>query len=210
MFTRAYDVIMCGMHVAGRYTDAFKRTELSDTILNAKNYAGTIRSLNLAGAGTHYGGGLDKAGTPPFANFIGSTGVGETALFPDEDSSEPDYEDYQTIDVSVPTGWTSLTLSESSESFDAATNEYVCIVKTMFSNTSGAEKTVYGIAIRYKTGYKSSLDPSSGTTLSDYFLIAREHFASPITVPAGGTIKLSLTYRVSRHGVRIENANGGV
>ena len=212
MFTRAYDAIMCGMFVQGRYTNAFDTTQLSDTILNAKDYSGAIRSLSLGGSASDYGGHTKKAGAMPpfsyFSNTISTDSEGNTALFPDTDSTTHSYEDYSIGTSTAPSGWQALTLSSgSSEYFDSETNEYVCTSKIAWSNTSTSEKTVYGIAVRYKSYYK--INNSSNVQL-DTFLIAREHFAQPVTVPVGGSIKLSLTYRVGRHGVRIDSANGGV
>ena len=208
MFTRAYDAIMCGMYVVGRYDNAFDRTQLSDTILNAKDYNGNIRSLNLAGAQNYYGSASVANFQPPFSYFSNSTtNPGGTSMLPDENSTEPDYEDYQTQSASDHEGWTYVVSSESSEVFDDTTNEYVCTVKSILTNSSGSEKTVYGIAIRENVGLSTSLSQKSNATT---YLIARERFAQPVTVPNGGTIKLSLTYRVGRHGVRIDNANGGV
>lgn len=203
MFTRAYDATMCGRYVNGLYTGAFDTTALSDTsVLNCKDCNGYIRCVYS----------LPVERKMPMVHIASNAGgsAGGTILFPDTDSTTPTYEDYACPDWQPNTQPTSsiwkFIAVVNTEEYDSNANEFVRTAKVRWTNNSATERTVYGIKVLYYGKYALS----ATNFYDDTFLIAREHFETPVTVPAGEILELTLTYRVSRHGVRIDNANGGV
>ena len=203
MLTRAYDAIMATLQVpmiTNQDVD-FNDTTIDDSILNCKNYSGTIRCLYM---GVYYDGNsilnttsIINALSIPLAMF--NVSGNNSVLLPDEEESAPDYEDYS-VHNGIPSGWT---LSSSSvpfnKTYDPDTKEIVCSVTVLWQNTSGAAKTVYGVKVRCRFTYKSSY--SSYSNKWDHFLVCREHFASPVVVEDQGIISLTFTWRVGRAGL---------
>ena len=201
MLTRAYDAIMAAYQVPAimnKNVD-FNSSAIDDGVLNCKNCTGQIRTMRGMGynSGTNfstinsYDGGL-----LPFTFWSMVSG---SVIHPDEDSSEPSYEDY-IVSNGSPSGWTASSQYPSFEkTYDQGTKEIVCTVKCLWQNTSGAAKTVYGVKVRCRNLYRGSYNSTSVYT--DEFLVCREHFASPVVVEDQGIIALTFTWRVGRAGL---------
>ena len=201
MLTRAYDAIMASYQVpaiTNKNVD-FNSSAIDDSVLNCKNYTGQIRTMR--GTGYYNGTHLSTvnsydSGLFPFTFWSMVSG---SVIHPDEDSSEPSYEDYIVSDGS-PSGWTASSQYPSFEkTYDQGTKEIVCTVKCLWQNTSGAAKTVYGVKVRCRNLYRSSY--SNTSVYTDEFLVCREHFASPVVVDDQGIISLTFTWRVGRAGL---------
>ena len=124
-----------------------------------------------------------------------------SCLLPDEEESAPDYEDYSVAN-GTPSGWTvSSQYPSFSKSYDPETKEFVCSVTVLWQNTSGAAKTVYGVSVRSKFFYRNGFSNSTSSSYMVYFLVCREHFASPVVVEDQGIISLTFTWRVGRAGL---------
>lgn len=200
MLTRAYDAIMASLQVpmiTNQNVD-FNNSAIDDSVLNCKDCTGTVRTIfptSYYNGSTMYGGGT-YAYNYPFAWWNINSG---TSLFPDEEESAPDYEDYS-VTNGIPSGWTSSSQSPSfSRSYDPDTKEIVCNIIVLWQNTSGAAKTVYGVKVRCPLFYRSSYNSSSA--YNTYCLACREHFAAPVVVEDQGIISLTFTYRVGRAGL---------
>lgn len=201
MLTRAYDAIMAAYQVpaiTNKKVD-FNDTTIDDSVLNCKNYTGRIRTMRGIGyynGTSFYAIGKYDGGLLPFTFWSMTSG---SVIHPDEDSSEPSYEDYIVSDGS-PSGWAASSQYPSFEkTYDQGTKEIVCTVKCLWQNTSGAAKTVYGVKVRCRNIYRDSYSGSS--TFTDEFLVCREHFASPVVVENQGIISLTFTWRVGRAGL---------
>lgn len=201
MLTRAYDAIMAALQVpmiTNQNVD-FNNTTIDDSVLNCKDAGGTVRTVFST---CYYNGSATyerelRSSFYPFANW--HTG-GWSSLLPDEEESAPDYEDYSVANGD-PSGWTSSSKNVSfSKSYDPGTKEIVCSVTVLWQNTSGAAKTVYGVKVRCQYYHRSSYNTSS-TGNNMYFLVCREHFASPVVVEDQGIISLTFTWRVGRAGL---------
>lgn len=201
MLTRAYDTIMAAIQVpmiTNQNVD-FNNTTIDDSVLNCKNCSGNVRTIfshaffngsSLARYGI-YGYYIPLACWQPDNDY--------TNLFPDEEESTPDYEDYS-VSARNPSGWTvSSQYVSFSKSYDPSTKEFVCSVAVLWQNTSGAAKTVYGVKVRCVYAYRSSYSSTSYT--NDRFLVCREHFAAPVVVEDQGIISLTFTWRVGRAGL---------
>lgn len=201
MLTRAYDAIMAAYQVPSitNQNVDFNSSAIDDGILNCKNYNGRVRTIRGIGCygGTHFSA-INKydGGLFPFG-FWSMTGG--SVVLPDEDSSEPSYEDYSVADQ-TPSGWSASSQYPSfSKTYDPDTKESVCSVTVLWQNTSGAAKTVYGVKVRCRNLYRYSY--SDTAIYTDEFLACREHFASPVVVENQGIISLTFTYRVGRAGL---------
>ena len=203
MLTRAYDAIMASLQVPmdiGQNVD-FNNSAIDDGVLNCKNYNGMVKTVPSP---CHYTN--TSAGTIsiyghryPFSSWVTSISYSGSCLLPDEDETEPNYEDYSVINAN-PSGWTISSSSVSlSKSYDPDTKEIVCSAKILYQNTSGAAKTVYGVKARCHYYYRKYWNSSNID--SDYFLVCREHFASPVVVEDQGIISLTFTWRVGRAGL---------
>ena len=202
MLTRAYDAIMASLQVpmiTNKNVD-FNNGTIDDSVLNCRDYSGSVRCVFL---GTIYNGNTISYGTTvsslniPFSFWQPHSG--NSVLLPDEDSSSPSYEDYS-VPNNIPSGWTVSSSGVSFEkTYDLDTKEIVCSVRMLYQNTSGAAKTVYGVKVRGYYNYRTSYSSSSAG--SDYFLVCREHFASPVVVEDQGIISLTFTWRVGRAGL---------
>ena len=201
MLTRAYDAIMASLQVPmirNRNVD-FNNTAIDDRVLNCKDYGGNVRTIfpnaNFDGSSLQ---GLGADGVyVPFIYWY--TGNDYSNLFPDEEESTPDYEDYS-VPNGIPSGWTSSSQNVSfSKSYDPDTKEFVCSVTLLWQNTSGASKTVYGVKVRCSYFYRSNYSTNSKT--NGRFLVCREHFAAPVVVENRGIISLTFTWRVGRAGL---------
>ena len=203
MLTRAYDAIMASLQVptiTNQNVD-FNNSAIDDSVLNCKNYSGTIRSLFTGifckEGSLGYTTSTINALVIPFAYF--QTSDRNSILLPDEEESAPDYEDYS-VPNGTPPGWTvSSQYPSFSKSYDPGTKEIVCSVTVLWQNTSGAAKTVYGVKVRCYFPYRTSYSSISNNW--DYFLTCREHFAAPVVVDDQGIISLTFTYRVGRAGL---------
>lgn len=199
MLTRAYDAIMASLQVPmirNKNVD-FNNTTIDDSVLNCKDYNGTVRTIYAPGIfdGSSVSGASIYSYYFPFAAWGGNN---NSYLLPDEEESAPDYEDYSV--PGDPSGWTVSSLYPSfSKSYDPDTKEFVCSVTLLWQNTSGAAKTVYGVKVRCNYCYRSSYSTASGTLI--YFLVCREHFAAPVVVEDQGIISLTFTWRVGRAGL---------
>lgn len=201
MLTRAYDAIMAAIQVPSiiNHNAEFNTSAIDDSVLNCKDYNGNVRTVSSPGFfnGSSNGTASINAFQYPFAlwNFNSDT----SWLLPDEEESAPDYEDYS-VSNGIPAGWN---LSSSSPSFqktyDPDTKEFVCSIATLWQNTSGAAKTVYGVKVRCYNYYRKSYGSSNASSI--HFLVCREHFASPVVVEDQGIISLTFTWRVGRAGL---------
>lgn len=151
-----------------------------------------------------------RSAAGPFEWFYAQGGAiatsGSTYVIPDEDSTPPSYDDYQITGGSIPSGW-GFNGAQTSEEYDETNNEYVITRSWLYNNSGTTAKTVYGLKVGYYAYYHNATNQGWA---SDNFLIAREHFENAVTVQPGEIVKLTLTYHVGRHGVRIDGANGGV
>ena len=201
MLTRAYDAIMAALQVpmiTNRNVD-FNNTTIDDSVLNCKDAGGTVRTVFSTG---YYNGSTMnerelRSCFYPFAMW--HTG-GYSSLLPDEEESAPDYEDYSVANGAL-AGWTVSSSSVSfQKTYDPDTKEIVCSVTVLWQNTSGAAKTIYGVKVRCQYYHRSSYSASSlGNSM--YFLVCREHFASPVVVEDQGIISMTFTWRVGRAGL---------
>ena len=200
MLTRAYDAIMASLQVpmiTNQNVD-FNNTTIDDSVLNCKDYDGGVKTALSPG---YYTGSLmNNLNTGgfyyPFAYW---TMNNHSSLFPDEEESDPDYEDYS-VSFGTPSGWTASSQHPSfSKSYDPNTKEIVCSVTVLWQNTSGAAKTVYGVKVRCLLFYRESYN--SSPLHNTYCLVCREHFASPVVVEDQGIISLTFTWRVGRAGL---------
>ena len=200
MLTRAYDAIMASLQVpmiTNQDVD-FNTTTIDDSVLNCKDYRGTVRTI--LSTGSYNGSSMsyvnNNADNYPFAFWTVSS---YSCLLPDEEESTPDYEDYM-VPKGTPSGWTASSQYPSfSKSYDPDTKELVCSITVLWQNTSGAAKTVYGIKVRCAVPYRQNLSGSSGGSIQ--FLVCREHFAAPVVVDDQGIISLTFTWRVARAGL---------
>ena len=200
MLTRAYDAIMASLQVmmiVNQNVD-FNTSAIDDSVLNCKDCKGNVRTVASPG---YYSGSSTStlnisAYYYPFAQWYVSN---YSCLFPDEEESAPDYEDYS-VTNGTPSGWTvSSSYPSFQKTYDPNTKEIVCSVTTLWQNTSGAAKTVYGVKVRCRYYYRQS-DASANTAYGD-FLVCREHFAAPVVVEDQGIISLTFTWRVGRAGL---------
>ena len=201
MLTRAYDAIMASLQVMAitNQNVDFNNTTIDDSVLNCKDYSGNVRTIFspvcLYSDGRFGASSLDP-GLIPFL-YWGVSGTG--VLIPDEDETEPNYEDYS-VTNGTPSGWTVSSANPSFEkTYDQNTKEIVCSVNVLWQNTSGASKTVYGTRVRYAGKYRTSYSNTSGSNTS--YLVCREHFAAPVVVEDQGIISLTFTWRVGRAGL---------
>ena len=201
MLTRAYDAIMASIQVpmiTNKNVD-FNDTAIDDSVLNCKDYAGNIRCVASAyfGENGFYQSNLSSSYIPFCGWHVNA--VNYNTLLPDEDESEPNYEDYA-VTTSTPSGWTVSSSTPSfTKEYDHDTKEIVCSVTTLWQNTSGAAKTVYGVKVRGQYSYRAFYN---STGLSGFsLLLCREHFASPVVVEDQGIISLTFKWRVGRAGL---------
>ena len=202
MLTRAYDAIMASLQtpmIMDQNVD-FNDSAIDDSVLNCKDYNGTVRAVFFFFFySTSWIGTSVQGVYYPFSIWRADD---NSTLFPDEEESAPDYEDYS-VENGTPSGWTiSSQYPSFSKSYDPDTKEFVCSVTMMWQNTSGASKTVYGVRARCLYPYRPYSN-STGINLSNFgrFLVCREHFASPVVVEDQGIISLTFTWRVGRAGL---------
>ena len=201
MLTRAYDAIMASLQVpmiCNANVD-FNDSAIDDSVLNCKDYSGVVRTIyspvSFYSDG-RFGTNSFNLGFIPFSVWsVSGTGV----LIPDEDETEPNYEDYS-VTNGTPSGWTVSSVKPSFEkTYDQNTKEIVCSVNVLWQNTSGASKTVYGTRVRYNGKYRTTYSNTDGSSTS--YLVCREHFAAPVVVEDQGIISLTFTWRVGRAGL---------
>lgn len=203
MLTRAYDTIMASLQVPMIVSENvdFNTSAIDDRVLNCRDCDGHVRTI--AAAGSYFGTSSGSSGISqypanyPFAawNCNGDLSL----LLPDEEEAAPSYEDYSVSD-GIPSGWgISSKLPPFTKTYDPDTKEIVCSVTILWQNTSGAAKTVYGVKIRNRCKYRAYHYNSSYP--DSYFLVCREHFASPVVVEDQGLISLAFTWRVGRAGL---------
>ena len=203
MLTRAYDTIMASIQmpmIINQNVD-FNTSAIDDSVLNCKDYSGTVRAVYSP---TYY----NSSGTNvsdlnaceyPFLYWVVSPTSGGSCLLPDEDETEPNYEDYSVAN-GTPSGWTvSSSVPSFQKTYDPDTKEIVCSVTVLWQNTSGAAKTVYGVKTRCSGYYRQNYNSNRKSV--EYFLICREHFAAPVVVEDQGIISLTFTWRVGRAGL---------
>ena len=200
MLTRAYDAIMASLQVpmiTNQNVD-YNVSAIDDSVLNCKDDSGSVRTI--LSSGRYDGSKMYGVGTDSYNYPFASWGVSNySSVFPDEEESAPDYEDYS-VAGGTPSGWTvSSQYPSFSKSYDPGTKEIVCSVTVLWQNTSGAAKTVYGVKVRCGGRYRPNYDNTSSSTSS--FLVCREHFATPVVVEDQGIISLTFTWRVGRAGL---------
>ena len=199
MLTRAYDAIMASLQVPMIFTgEDYNMNSIDDSVLNCKDYGGGVRTI--AALAYFSNGGINSMSVQgsyvPFVMWSVSSDY--SCLFPDEEESTPDYEDYS-VPNGIPSGWTSSSQKVSfSKSYDPDTKEFVCSVTVLWQNTSGAAKTVCGVKVRSRFPYRQNSNSTS--TTYTIFLTCREHFAAPVVVEDQGIISLTFTWRVGRAG----------
>ena len=201
MLTRAYDAIMASLQVpmiTNQNVD-FNTSAIDDSVLNCRDDGGNIRCVITTYFGTNGFSQFNiSSNRIPFCGWKINASDCNT-LLPDEDESEPNYEDYA-VATSTPSGWTvSSSVPSFQKTYDPDTKEIVCSVTVLWQNTSGAAKTVYGVKVRCQQSYRS--DYNSTTKNNAYFLLCREHFAAPVVVEDQGIISLTFTWRVGRAGL---------
>ena len=204
MLTRAYDAIMAALQVpmiTNQNVD-FNNSAIDDSVLNCKDYDGMIRCI--APPSRYSGNNVPDYSIYgryiPFNSWSIQYNDGST-LFPDEDRSDPSYEDYS-VSNAGPSGWTPSSSSYLfSKEYDPDTKEFVCNVTVLWQNTSGTAKTVYGVSVRGVFFYRSSFNSGLSNSYWSYFLTCREHFAAPVVVEDQGIISLTFTWRVGRAGL---------
>lgn len=200
MLTRAYDAVMAALQVpmiTNQNVD-YNASAIDDSVLNCKDYDGVVRTVPSPGYYNGNGiGGLNiSASNYPFSLWQTSA---YSCLLPDEEESAPSYEDYS-VAKGTPSGWTASSSAPAfNKTYDPDTKEIVCSVTVLWQNTSGAAKTIYGVKVRYMGFYRTSYNSSSVST--GYYLVCREHFASPVVVEDQGIISLTFTWRVGRAGL---------
>ena len=200
MLTRAYDAIMAALQtpmILNQNVD-YNTSAIDDSVLNCKDYNGTVRpALSPSGyTGSSMNTPNYPASTCPFADWHANS---YSSLLPDAEESAPDYEDYS-VAKGNPSGWAAGSLYPSfSKSYDPDTKEIVCSVTMLWQNTSGAAKTVYGVKVRCQNYCRPSY--STTNTSAAYYLVCREHFASPVAVEDQGIISLTFKWRVGRAGL---------
>ena len=200
MLTRAYDTIMASLQVpmiTNQNVD-FNGSAIDDSVLNCKDYSGKVRNIcsNSFYNGSNFSWKNIAGAYYPFANWS----VKEfSMLLPDEEEAAPAYEDYSVAN-GTPAGWTVSSTSPSfQKTYDPETKEIVCSVTVLWQNTSGAAKTVYGVKVSCQNLSRQSYNNTNGSYI--FFLVCREHFASPVVVEDQGIISLTFTYRVGRAGL---------
>ena len=201
MLTRAYDAIMASLQVPMIITNQnvdYNANAIDDSVLNCKDYNGAVRTMSSPSY--YFNSKFDSIGAASSAYPFASWNInGNSCLLPDEEESAPAYEDYSVANE-TPSGWTvSSTQPSFSKSYDSETKEFVCNVTVLWQNTSGAAKTIYGVKVRCNQYYRGSYDRNSN--INGYFLVCREHFASPVVVEDQGIISLTFTWRVGRAGL---------
>ena len=200
MLTRAYDAIMASLQVpmiTNQNVD-FNNTTIDDSVLNCKDYNGNV--ITMKSPGSYNGSKMITENCYAYYVPFALWGINSySCLFPDEEESAPDYEDYS-VAYTTPSGWTASSTDPSfKKTYDPNTKEIVCSVTVLWQNTSGAAKTVYGVKVRCYYYYRSNYNSSSG--ISAVCLVCREHFASPVVVEDQGIISLTFTWRVGRAGL---------
>ena len=200
MLTRAYDAIMASLQVPmiTNQSGDFNDSAIDDSVLNCKDYSGAVRTI--ASPGYSSGPSFSYINISSFYYPFACWYVNNfSCLLPDEEASAPDYEDYR-VDTGIPSGWTvSSQYPSFSKSYNPDTKEVVCSVTVLWQNTSSAAKTVYGVKVRCQYFYRQY--QSNTNTVSDHFLLCREHFAAPVVVEDQGIISLTFTWRVGRAGL---------
>lgn len=211
MLTRAYDAIMASLQVPSIINQNvdFNNSAIDDSVLNCKDYNGNVRTV---ASGNYYNdSGMNGSSVStfyyPFTFWVASPTSSGSCLLPDEDEMEPNYEDYS-VPNETPAGWTvSSQIPSFSKSYDPDTKEFVCSIATLWQNTSGAAKTVYGAKVRCYSCFRQSY--ASNNKNIGYFLVCREHFAAPVVVEDQGIISLTFTWRVGRAGLVSATAASG-
>lgn len=202
MLTRAYDAIMASLQVPmiTNQNGDFNASAIDDSVLNCKDYSGAVKNVFSPG---YYSTRMDGTSVQGIYYPFSLWRVNDNStLFPDEEESTPDYEDY-IVPNGTPSGWTiSSQYPSFSKSYDPGTKEIVCSVTMLWQNTSGASKTVYGVRTRVLYPYRPySNSTGIGSSNIGRFLTCREHFASPVVVEDQGIISLTFTWRVGRAGL---------
>lgn len=218
MFTRAYYTIAKAVLTPVVFSSAdFSTSELSMRYLNCKDTRGNIRSI-MPVSGVNTSGGFSIVSVSvsdvykfyemrPFSYFMATKSVSTSlsnggGLMPDTDDSEPAYEDFSVAN-SIFTGTMDSVVA--TYTYDEDTDERVFSTSASWSNGTGSAQTVYGIKVIQAAPYRNNqtvMSPSSAT-----FLICREKFDAPVTVPADGIIKLTFTWRVGAMGVTDPSAS---
>lgn len=200
MLTRAYDTIMAAIQVpviTNQNVD-FNNSAIDDSVLNCRNYGGSVKTLCSTSVYTGSGWSAYSLNSGYIPLLYWNT-QDYNCLLPDEVQAEPSYEDYS-VPNRNPSGWTvSSSYPLFSKSYDPDTKEIVCSVTVLWQNTSGVEKTVYGVNVRGGWYYRQSYNSTAFNF--DNFLLCREHFASPVVVEDQGIIALTFTWRVGRAGL---------
>ena len=124
MLTRAYDAIMASFQVPMiTYENVdFNTSVIDDSVLNCKDGNGVIRSILSPSYINNISGNVNVLSVYvsyiPFSVFSNSS-----RLIPDEDSSDPNYEDYSCS--TSPSGWSfSSTSYPIKKTYDESTKEY--------------------------------------------------------------------------------------
>ena len=150
-------------------------------------------------------GSVRETASVGFVSWSNGTSDGQSAIYPDLTDTAPALDDYAMPDFYRSSGGTRfnrISHRVQIEDYNEDNAEYTVKVEYVANNNTGVEKTVYGIYV-----YKYI---SSGMEDNSPILFAREKFTSPIIVPANANVVLTLTYKVSKAGILIQSANGGV
>lgn len=199
MLTRAYDAIMASLQIPDNTNnqDDFNVSSIDDSVFNCKNFKGDIRCINSPGRlGTGF---MQQQYCYNLPFVCWSVNGGYTVIFPDEDSSDPNYEDYIVSERS-PSNWAASSQRPIfKKTYDLNTKEHIGSITVLWQNTSGVAKTVYGLRVSALGYYRPTY--AVGTASSDRFLVCREHFSAPVVVEDQGIISLTFTWRVGRAGL---------
>lgn len=204
MLTRAYDTIVAAQTAFIVNGTSFNTSDLHEDVLSCKDCAGNIRNLYyrvIKSDGSSYSAANVII---PFNAWTSSSSTNDAdccRLIPDEDASEPSYEDYQ-IESTTPTGWYDYNNIKYAGSWDTETKSWISSVTMLYQNNSGSNKTVYGVKIGGNAYYRYSATDTSGYVAP--LLVAREHFSEPVIVGDQEMLFLTFSWRTTRTGLLVQ------
>ena len=172
MFTRNYD-LLCSLH-----TSTFKRTIINGIENKIKNVNG----------GTPYGGAI-TLDYYPFNNFGITNNVGgmygQTFLLVGSNDAPATYDDYR---LNLITGLTGISVTEFQTGLIENETVFENVIKVIYTNSNSSSVTIKEIGAYYDC---------AGNTSNNYqMLIYREVLETPIEVPPGANVVVSLTKRI--------------
>lgn len=172
MFTRNYDLI-CSI-----CSSTFKKSNISVLDNKTKNVNGDTVYSSFA------------VGYFPFNNFVITNNVGsqngQTALLVGSNDAPETYDDFK---LNLITGLTGISATEFQTGLIENDTIFENTIKVIYTNSNSDTITIKEIGAYY--------DPVGNTSNYYQFLIYREVLDTPIEVPAGANVVISLTKRVN-------------